>query len=512
MPILRLSRCVSLLAATALLSRADSAPQPAVSLAAAFRFLNQASFGPTAAEIANVQQMGMAAYIDAQMQATPSPLPIPPAPVTGNPSMMPVQQQFFLNAVTGPDQLRQRVAFALNQIWVISAVKINQPAGMVNYLQTIQKDAFGNFRQLMYDITLTPGMGHYLDMVDNDKPAPGADPDENYAREILQLFTIGLNQLNDDGTVQTDASGNPIPTFTQDTIEAFARVFTGWTYAPAPGKASKIHNPPNWTAPMVAVDSNHDQLPKTLLNGYQMGAGQTAQQDLNDALDNIFNHPNVPPFISRQLIQHLVTSNPSPAYVKRISAVFADNGNGVRGDLSAVVKAILLDPEARAGDSAAPALGEGHLREPVLFIAGLLRELGATISISNNFVAYGNEMGQQIYFPATVFNYYSPGYDIAGTTINAPEFQILDGATALVRANFMTNLIYGNLGVDLSALSTMTDSAIIQALNTAMLGGTMPSDMQNTIATALAAQPTGKAKAEAAAYLIGSSWQYQVEQ
>src|SRR5579862_729635 len=179
-----------LIAACAIGASAQTTTTPAVSTAAAFRFLNQASFGPTATEIANVQQMGMSAYIDAQVAAPMSPIPYPPGAATGPGSMAPLQEQFYVDAVTGQDQLRQRVMFALNQIWVISAVKINVPAAMVNYLQMLQQDAFGNFRQLMNDVTLSPGMGHYLDMVNNDKTLPGTDPDENYAAKSCSCLPL----------------------------------------------------------------------------------------------------------------------------------------------------------------------------------------------------------------------------------------------------------------------------------------------------------------------------------
>lgn len=448
--------------------------------------------------------------------------------------MRPVQDQFFFNAVYGEDQLRQRVLFALNQIWVVSGVKINQPAAMVNYLQLLQNDAFANYYDVMYDVTLSPAMGHYLDMLNNDKPdaKTGKGANENYARELLQLFTIGLSELAPDGTLITDDTGNPVPTYTQDIIEGFSYAFTGWTYAPAPGAVSRVHNPANWTQPMVAWNSNHDMHAKGLLNGATLPPNQTAEEDLRGALSNIFNHPNVGPFVCRQLIQHLVTSDPSPAYVKRVAEVFSGNpsssskrvprGRVPRGDMKAVIKAILLDPEARNGDDAAPPAGEGHLREPVLFVNGLLRALNAAVTQANGLASAGATMGQNICFPPTVFNFFAPDYEISGTAINAPEFQILSPSSAMLRADFVNNLIYGKIpGVTLdpepfirlsaSADTALDPAAMLDVLDAVLMGGRMPAAMRQVIRKAVDAAPTAQAKVRTAIYLIATSWQYQVE-
>jgi uncharacterized protein (DUF1800 family) len=216
-------------------------------------------------------------------------------------------------------------------------------------------------------------MGRYLDMVNNDKPDAVANThaNENYARELMQIFTLGTYLLNQDGTLKLDGSGNPQPTYAQADIQSFARAYTGWTYPTQPGSTLQKHNPVNWLGPMEAFDSNHDVAAKTLLRGTVLPAGQTSLQDLNGALDNIFNHPNLPPFVAKQLIQHLVTSNPSGAYVRRVADVFASGtyngfGNGQRGDLQAVIAAILLDPEARRSDSPSTAnAADGHLMEPI---------------------------------------------------------------------------------------------------------------------------------------------------
>jgi uncharacterized protein (DUF1800 family) len=497
---------------------AQGAPPPGPSYGAAARFLEQSSFGPTPATIARVREIGFSKYIDEQFAAEPSPITDPPIDAKGNAPMRPLQDQFFYNAVNGEDQLRQRVAFALHQIWVVSAVKVNRPGAIPTYLRTLQADAFGNFYDLMWDITLNPGMGHYLDMVNNDKPNPktGKGANENYARELLQLFTLGLYQLNSDGTRKLDAQGNPIPTYDQETIEELGRTFTGWTYAPALGSPMKPHNPANWTGPMVAYEANHDTGEKILLDGARLSAGRSAKSDLEDALHLIFNHPNVGPFIGRQLIQHLVTSNPSPAYIERVAKVFEDNGSGARGDLRAVVKAILLDPEARDADDASPAAGEGHLREPALFIAGVVRALGASVDPTNGLATYSSQVGQNVYFPPTVFNYYHPGYAIEQTEINAPEFEILSTSAAMQRADFVNSLIYGKIAgvtVDLTPYSSLANSpdGLMTAVDNALMRGNMPADMRQVVRSAIFSGATPKAMAQTALYLTASSWQYQVQ-
>jgi uncharacterized protein (DUF1800 family) len=332
--------------------------------------------------------------------------------------------------------------------------------------------------------------------------------------------------LNPDGTLQLNASGAPIPTFDGTTIEGLASVFTGWTYPPLPGANSQWTNPINFLGSMVAFPNHHQAGTKALLNGYTVPANQTPAQDLANALDDIFNHPNVGPFIGKQLIQHLVTSNPSPAYVARVAAVFADNGHGVRGDLGAVVTAILTDTEARG---AAPATNDfGHLREPALFITGTLRSLGGQ-SDGVLLRSASSAMGQPIFSPETVFSFYPPSYQIPGTQTLAPEIGIDNAATALARANFINTVIMqkgaapdatvtGSTGttIDLTPLSSAADNtALISQLNQTLMHGSLPSDAINIIlvaansATASSTDPL--AAARTAAYLLLTSAQYQVE-
>ena len=497
----------------------DPPPAESLSYNAAVRFLEQATFGPTPKGISQLLDTGLDRWLQEQFDATPSPIPDAPAGVT---NLSTVQRNFFDNAINRDDQLRQRVAFALGQIWVISGVKINRPEAFIPYLRLLQKDAFGNYYDLMYDVTLSPAMGRYLDMVNNDKPNPvlGRAPNENYARELLQLFTTGLEKLNDDGSVVRDENGQAVPAFDQEVIEELARAFTGWTYPPAPGQVSRAHNPAYWDGPMVAFNSNHDTGVKMLLDGQTLPAGRTAEDDLRDSLRNIFEHPNVGPFIGKQLIQHLVTSNPSGEYVRRVAAAFNDNGGGVRGDMRAVIRAILLDPEARQFDN--HTLPEehsyGHLREPVLFITNLLRSLGATVTDQNNLANFTRSLGQNLYYPPTVFNYFAPGYEVPGTEILGPEFQILSPANAMARMNFLNRLFFGTLGggttLDLSPfLSAASDpTQLVGLVNTTLLHGSMKDPLRGSILQAVSAASDNPTRARTALYLAAASGQYQVEQ
>ena len=496
----------------------------AISPNVADRFLEQTTFGPNPALVAQVQQSGLPAFLTNQFGA---PVTAYPTPASTETDLGPLQQRFWVHALTGQDQLRQRVAFALGQIFVIGGDKISDPTAYTNYLTLLSNDAFTNYRQIMKDVTLSPAMGHYLDMVNNDKPKAGDHANENYARELMQLFTLGTALLNDDGSPQLDSSNNPIPTYSQAQVQEFALAYTGWTYPTMPGATQQKHNPSYWTGPMVATDSNHDTTAKQLLqytnaaSGGLLPGGQTSAQDLDGALDNIFNHPNLPPFVSRELIQHLVTSNPSPEYIQRVSEVFKNNGSSVRGDMKAVITAILLDPEARRGDDPTTANAfDGHLQEPILYIAGLLRAFGA-VSDGSNLSGQGSSMSENALFSASVFNFFSPNFVIPGTSLYGPEFQILTTATSLNRANFVNTFVFGSLGsgttVSFASYGTQASNpgALLDSLNTLMLHGTMSADMKTSILTAMQAVPAGAnqglQEAQTAIYLIGTSSQYQVQ-
>jgi uncharacterized protein (DUF1800 family) len=489
-----------------------AAGQQQVSAAVAARFLEQASWGPTPTTIAQVQQSGLQGYLTQQFSApvTTYQTPGPKDDLTF------VQKPFFVNAVQGQDQLRQRVSFALSQIMVISAFKIGDPTAFSLWMNMMQKDAFGNYSTLLKDVTLSPSMGYYLDMGNNDG-CNGCSPNENYAREVLQLFSIGLAELNPDGTPQLDSSGNTIPTYTQDTIEGFAHTFTGWSYPSAPGGKAQFYNSPYFSGPMLPYDSHHDKGSKLLLNGVTVPAGGTTQADLDAAVQNIFNHPNVGPFISKQLIQKLVTSNPSPDYVSRVTQVFNDNGSGVRGDLKAVVTAILLDSEARSGDDPTQVQSsDGHLREPLLHMMTVMRALNTTTD-GANLMWYADNMKQQPFVPTTVFNFYPPNYEIPGTQLLGPEFKILNSSTTISRINFVNDLVYGSVGdntkTDISAyIGAAGDvNKLLDMVSANMLHGQMSDSMRATLLGTISAISDNKRRAQSALYLTGSSSQFQIE-
>ena len=446
------------------------------------RFLTQATFGPTEAEVLALyeDEADFAAWIDAQISLPQSealrrldahmrdsdldPLDKSDLDVEWQKRML-VSDVLWETFVHGEDQLRQRVAFALSQIFVISDLSdslFNDARGIMNYHDMLAEHAFGNYRDLLKAVTLNPMMGEYLSTVRNEKTDTDRNirPDENYARELMQLFTIGLVELNDDGTVARDDSGNPIPTYDQATIKGFASVFTGWMYANAPYWYWNGWGVASTTEPMKAFPEYHDTESKTLLNNEVLPAGMTAEQDLDAALDNVFAHSNVAPFISKQLIQRLVTSNPSPAYVRRVSSVFNDNGHGVKGDLEAVVRAILLDSEARGADFGSDDQF-GKLKEPVLKFTSLMRafdvladqpltEDGSAVAETIRFFWPGYDYGQRPYGAPSVFNFYRPDYSPANVfgevELDAPEFQILTENDITAASNWGGSIIFNSYG------------------------------------------------------------------
>jgi uncharacterized protein (DUF1800 family) len=490
-----------------------------VSATAAVRFLEQSTFGPTPELVNQVSQIGFTPFLETQLAAPVSTYPTPLAADTG---VGKVQAQFWINAVNDSDQLRERVAFALNELWVVSQNKVSDPTGYTNYIQALTNDALGNYYDVMKDVTLTPAMGHFLDMVNNDKPATGNHANENYARELMQLFTLGLSQLNADGTPKLDGSGNPIPTYTQDDVMALGRAFTGWTFPTKSGQTLSKHNPEFYGGPMVAFESNHDAGAKTLLS-QPIAAGQSAEQELDSALTIIFNHANMPPFVAQQLIEKLVTSNPSAAYVGRVASAFASGkfqtyGSGKRGDMQATVAAILLDAEARRGDSTTTAdAGDGKLREPVVMMVSIARAFHGTTD-GSGFTGWGGNMSQSLFNSGSVFNFFPPTNPIAGTTLNGPEFAIFNTNTALARVNFINSIVFGTISggtkVDFTpVVNAGTPDQMVDWLNTQFLHGTMSSQMKQSVLTAVNAVSTTDTKnqAKAAIYLVASSSQYQVQ-
>jgi uncharacterized protein (DUF1800 family) len=516
----------------------------------ALRFLGQSSFGATTASLARVMQIGVRCSLEEQLRQAPTGYPPMTAvsaaqPATckydGNPasaasicardnySIFQVQRLFYRNAVSGADQLRQRVAFALSQIEVISGLDVNLDYAMGAYQQLLLQDAFTNYRQILDDVTLSPAMGHYLNMVNNVKanPALGTKPNENYAREFMQLFSVGLVQLNQDGTPVL-SGGKPVPTYTQAVVDDMARVFTGWTYPTAPGATAAAFNPAYYFGPMIPVETHHDTGTKTILGGKALPAGQSAEVDLSDTIDIVFNHPNVGPFVAKLLIEHLVTSNPSPAYVARVAAAFAGRppyGKGERGDMKAVLRAILLDREAR-GDVKTQS-SYGKLQEPALFAAAAVRSLGGQtdgVYLRNAVPA----LGQDVFNAPSVFSFYPPAYPLPGNaSLIGPEFGILNTATAIGRDNLLQTLIFGSPIAADPTVSGSTGTSVnmapwqalaanpttlVDSLAGLTITGGLPSATAGVIVSAVSTVTASDTltRARTAAYLLDASELFQV--
>ncbi len=497
----------------------------------AARLLTQATFGPTMAQINRTVGMAYEAWIDEQLQK-PTSLQLPKLQaLTTSPQQSDRVDAWWQNVINGEDQLRQRVAFALSEIFVVSDRETlsNRPEALAYYYDLLAEHALGNFRELMEAVTLSPAMGEYLSMLGNEKPDPVRNirPDENYARELMQLFTIGLVQLNLDGTEKRDSQNQPIPTYDQAIIEGFAHVYTGWTFAGSP----RFRNPVrNYLAQMEPFEDFHDVGEKRLLNGVVLRAGQNARDDLKAALDNIFTHANVAPFISKQLIKRLISSNPSPAYVARVASVFNDDGRGVRGDLAAVVKAILLDNEARFGHL--DFQGFGKLKEPLLRQAALWRAFAA--AAANGRYLYANpdrDFGQAPLRSPSVFNFFEPDYQqpgpIADRGLVSPEFQITNETTIVTTTNRLyVNAVLRYVGrvanpgpadilLDIEREKAMASDppTLIDHLNLLLMSGQMSAEMRNELIDVIEgiALGDGSQRVVEAIYLIVSSPEFAVQ-
>jgi uncharacterized protein (DUF1800 family) len=490
----------------------------------AARILDQTTFGPTTGLIQQVTGLGVNAWLTQQFNTPQTVLKLPSVlPSVCGDAEMCVESQWWDTVLTGNDQLRQRVAFALSEMLVVSSDTLSGQA-IDYYRNLLATDAFTNWYQIMNDVTLSPAMGIYLDMVESYKPTGTLIADENYARENMQLFNLGLDLINQDGSLQLDGNGNPIPTYTEAEVQAFARAYTGWTFANPDGSTpSDFIGVPNYYHPMVAVDMWHDENRKTLLRGTTLPAGQTAEEDLAGALNNVFQHPNLPPFVSRQLIQHLVKSDPSPAYISRVAAVFINDGNNVRGDMQAVLTAIFTDPEARIGDTSAQA-SDGHLREPILWLTGAMRGLGYVNVDPKNFYQYlsnySGAMGEWPYQSPAVFNFFPPSYVIPGTALNAPEFGLENTASVTVRLTQADQLVNNRImgfNVDLSATSPLGQIAVLQgpsglvnALNALFLYNTMDANTVAAITNEISSVANPAQQVRLAAYLVLTSSEYKI--
>ncbi|MBK8254534.1 MAG: DUF1800 family protein [Polyangiaceae bacterium] len=494
------------------------------------RFLEQATFGPrlqwAAAtpptdSVEQVVDVGITASITALFSGTNTPF-------DGTSASQSLDAQFFVQAIDHPDQLRQRVAFALSQIVVVSlnglptgttGSCVGTPAecqpkeAMADYLNYLKTHSLGNYKNLLSAVTKSPAMGRYLDMVNNrafDTAGAPIEPNENFARELLQLFSLGTHMLNDDGTYKL-SGGNRIPAYTEDHVKAFARALSGWTYAkvggtgdlaldcPTVGKSNTL----NYTQDMIGCAINHDSSSQTLLTVDHDNnsttpeqpevttAGGTPLQHLNQSINNIFKHSNVPPFICKQLIQHLVTSNPTPAYVGRVVAKFKNNGSGVRGDMKTVIRAILEDNEARGATPIPSQLSSyGHLRSPVLHVTNLVRWLDGHMDLTGGknpgakLAAATVAMSQSVTRPPSVFSFYPPTAPLPGQApLLGPEFAIFNAATSTTRANVTYDMLftagYTNAGVTLNVgvLPTTPDD-LVTWLARYPLHGSASSDLQ----------------------------------
>jgi uncharacterized protein (DUF1800 family) len=520
---------------------AGTPPTPLVAPTDASRFLMQATFGGSQADVNHLSTIGYNAWFTEQF-AIPNTLHEPYAERELMLNTQPAcaatdatcnqklflqtfgdqyfEQPFWATALTGKDALRKRVQFALSELFVVSsqdAVVGQMPRGVANYYDMLGNDAFGNYRQLLQDVTLSPMMGIYLSTMANDKGDANRDPDENYAREVMQLLSIGLNQLNPDGTTKVDGSGNPIPTYGLTDVEGLAKVFTGFSWNMGGNTSDQA-----WSGygasyagpgfgqdilPMATYPSHHSTDEKDFLGvTIPTGSGDPTA-DLKTALDTLFNHPNTPPFVSKQLIQHLVTSNPSPAYVQRVAAVFQDDGTGTRGNLQAVITAILMDDEARNTVSETyTSPNYGRVQEPMLRFTHMARAFtaesrsGAFDVGSTEDPAYG--LGEMASRSPSIFNWFAPGFVPAGTSIEtaglvAPEMEITDVTTVIGYMNTMQAALSGGFGNNGDLYMTLatetalanTPDALIDRVNLLLMGGQMSSTLRSEISGAVNAIP-----------------------
>lgn len=468
-------------------------------------------------------------------------------------SSEPLRWDFFRQATLASDQLRQRVAFALGQILVISGRDLEGTYGMADYHQTLRDRAFDNYRDLLRAVTLHPAMGQYLNMVDND----AVDPNENYARELLQLFSIGTCQLNADGSL---VGGSCKATYDINTVREYAFALTGWTYPVGglspwctPNSKCGWRNPIFLRGPMVAVAAKHDNQPRSLLSGIALAAGRTPEGALESVLDSLMGHPNIGPFIGKQLIQHLVTGSPSPAYVARVAGAFnsgayAGIGSGRKGDLKATIAAILLDAEAR-DPSSADSDSFGRLKDPVFVLTASIRALnGQSDGEPLGRWGVGGEMDQAVFDPPSVFSFYAADGTLPGRAdLSAPGFGIANANSHLARINWANTLLFwwynkgaglapaaslpANIGIGTKVLydsfetQAATPAQLVDRLDLILTGGRLGNAEKTAIVRAMNSYTSAdtwltgpnslsswqRERVKVAAYLILSSPHFQIQ-
>jgi uncharacterized protein (DUF1800 family) len=477
-------------------------PPPVLTGPQASRFLSQAAIGYSRADVSDVATHGIDAWLTAQF-ATARPQKFWDFLVANgyaDSTNMNTQNGFdpmlWSQLMGSSDILRQRVGLALLDQWVVGIDGISgswKPFTMAAYFDVLWDNAFGNYRDLMEGVSTSVAMGLFLTFLGNVKanPTTGSIPDENYARELMQLFTIGLYQLNMDGS-QVLSNGAPVPTYGQADVSQGARVWTGYTYANTDNTT-----PDRLRLPMTINEARHETGATSFL-GINIPAGLAGADARALALDGLFAHPNVPPFVGKQLIQHLVTSNPSPAYIGRVAAVFADNGRGVRGDMQAVIRAVLTDPEAR-DDSQVASTTFGKLREPVTRLVQWARAFKVTSPTNlwpfGNVSSTANRIGESPGRAPSVFNWFRPGYAPPGTTIEsqgrvAPEFQVTNEPSLIAYINYLHTVIVNGAGEaqpDYSALVALApdNQSLLDELNTVLAAGQLSAATVAQMKTAL---------------------------
>lgn len=520
------------------------------------RLLEQSTLGPTEALVDEVARTGFTRWLNAQLamnvtRYTQYPWWDPPAdgtlcfddktpPITPEKfcktnkwSTSPVAWEFYRQSKAAPDQLRLRMAHVWHQILVFGQ-NPDLTYAVAEFHQRLRDHTFGTFENLLLRFSLSPQMGHFQNYARNQAERDGIKPNENFARELMQLFTIGVNELNDNGTQKLDGQGQTIPSYSQTDVESLARVLTGFSYPTKPGATPNFWQNWSFNGDMVPYQEHHDTGAKSMFGGkVQFAANQEALTEVKAALRALVNHSNAPAFISKQLIQKTVTSNPTPAYVGRVAAVFKDNGAGVRGDLSAVTRAVLLDPEARG--LVKTETSYGRLREPVLFWTAMIRALDvATDGVQPHRMTSQNS--QDLFSPPSVFNYYPADYTLVGSALPAPEFGIYSTAEFLNRANAVNDLLYsvdqswapeywgpkpyvpnttGTQSPPLAAFLTdaANPDALVERLNQLFLHGTMRADMRKSVVTAVnkiaATSPLRRVKLAVNLILVSVDYQIQ---
>ncbi|EGQ8294739.1 DUF1800 domain-containing protein [Vibrio parahaemolyticus] len=444
------------------------------------RFLYQSTFGPTPALIDQVEEVGIESWIKQQLLLPATyHRPLYDTPFSKG-AQANRENAWYQIVLTSEDQLRQRMAFALSQILVVSrygGALSSKPTGLVDYYDVLVKHAFGNYRDLLHEVAIHPAMGNYLSMMGSTKEntSTGALPDENFARELMQLFTLGLYELNLDGSVKRDPkTGKPLPTYSQTDIQELARALTGWK-----------NSDTAFVEPMRVINSRHDTNEKTVL-GTTIPAGLTAQEELSQVLDILMSHPNIAPFVSKFLIQRFVSSNPSPEYVARVARVFNNNGKGVKGDLSAVIRAVLLDNEAMGLTNMPPM----KVKEPILVLTNFHRAAGFTLTAAryDGATTVMNTAEQGALRSPSVFNFYSPDYQPSNEFVQSgmvsPEYELLDWSVYTDLVNFMLSSTRSGGGdtytLDFSELYSLLDDheALVERVDERFFAGTASPELK----------------------------------